>query len=148
MPGGYRPRPNKVLRKLGFLKTKAIARYFRSVMPGPVICPFGINHEVKGSTNANIFWDDFTTDVPEFTVRYRQKGGTLSGVEGNNEWFMSKTTTNQLTLWDLKAGTTYEYQVQKACVITQSDWSIVKQFTTFIADDEASVYECGITPNF
>ena len=127
--------------EIGLFKNQGFSEIFSFSYAGFCDLPFGINHEVKGSTNANIFWDDFTTEVPEFTVRYRQKGN-------NNEWFLSKTTTNQLTLWDLKAGTTYEYQVQKACVITQSDWSIVKEFTTFIADDEASVYECGITPNF
>ncbi|CAM4126065.1 AHH domain-containing protein [Zobellia nedashkovskayae] len=110
--------------------------------------PIGISHEVKGSTNANIFWDDFSTDIPEYTLRYRQKNDPLSAAEGGNEWFMNKTTSNQTTLWDLKAGTVYEYQVQKQCAVTGSDWSITKQFTTFIADDEASVYECGITPEF
>ena len=127
--------------EIGLFKNQGYSEIFSFSYAGSCDLPFGMNHEVKGSTNANIFWDDFSTDVPEYTVRYRQKGN-------DNEWFLSKTTTNQLTLWDLKAGTTYEYQLQKKCVITQSDWSITKEFTTFIADDEASVYECGITPNF
>ncbi|MEN1785525.1 MAG: fibronectin type III domain-containing protein, partial [Bacteroidota bacterium] len=104
--------------------------------------PTGIYHEVKGSTNTNIFWDDFSTDIPEYTVRYRQKN--ISGAE----WFFSKTAGNLLTLWDLKAGTTYEYQVMKKCSITEGDWSFGKQFTTFIADEETSLYECGINPDF
>lgn len=102
--------------------------------------PLGINHEVKGSTNANVFWDDFSTDVPEYNLRYRQKN-----VE-EAEWFTNKTSGNQTTLWDLKPGTIYEYQVQKQCAVTGSDWSIAKQFTTFIADEEAAVYDCNITP--
>ena len=127
--------------EIGLFKNQGYSEIFSFSYAGSCDLPFGINHEVKGSTNANIFWDDFTTDVPEYTIRYRQKGNT-------NEWFLSKTNTNQLTLWDLKAGTTYEYQLQKKCVVTGSDWSMAKQFTTFLADNEASVYQCGITPNF
>ena len=135
------------LEEIGLFKNQGFSEIYSFSYAGSCDLPLGINHEVKGSTNANIFWDDFSTEIPEYTVRYRQKGGSLSGAEAN-EWFLNKTTTNTTTLWDLKAGTTYEYQVQKACVITKSEWGVVKEFTTFIADDEASVYECGITPNF
>lgn len=127
--------------EIGLFKNQGYSEIFSFSYAGSCDLPFGINHEVKGSTNANIYWDDFTTDVPEYSIRYRQKGNT-------NEWFLSKTNTNQLTLWDLKADTTYEYQLQKKCVVTGSDWSMAKQFTTFLADNEASVYQCGITPNF
>ena len=89
-------------------------------------------------------WDDFTPDIPEYTIRYRQKSHQNVG----NEWFVIKTTANQTTLWDLKAGTTYEYQLQKKCELTGSKWSLVKQFTTNLTDNDASVYQCGITPNF
>ncbi|WP_227021022.1 fibronectin type III domain-containing protein [Arenibacter algicola] len=127
--------------EIGLFKNQGYSEIFSFSYAASCDLPIGINHEVKGSTNANIYWDDFTTDVPEYTIRYRQKGNT-------NEWFLSKTNTNQLTLWDLKAGTTYEYQLQKKCVVTGSDWSMAKQFTTFLADNKASVYQCGITPNF
>lgn len=127
--------------EIGLFKNQGYSEIYSFSYAGVCSLPISINHEVKGITNANIFWDDFSTDVPEYTVRYRKKGN-------ENAWFFNKTTSNTTTLWDLKAGTVYEYQVQKKCVVTQSDWSIVKQFTTFIADDEASVYECGITPDF
>ncbi|MET7030095.1 fibronectin type III domain-containing protein [Sediminicola luteus] len=127
--------------EIGLFKNQGYSEIYSFSYAGVCSLPSAINHEVKGSTNANIFWDDFSTDVPEYTVRYRKKGN-------DNEWFFNKTTSNTTTLWDLKAGTVYEYQVQKKCVVTQSDWGTVRQFTTFIADDEASVYECGITPDF
>ncbi|MBC8766595.1 fibronectin type III domain-containing protein [Arenibacter sp. BSSL-BM3] len=127
--------------EIGLFKNQGYSEIFSFSYAGTCDLPLGIGHEVKGSTNANIFWDDFSTEVPEYTIRYRQKGNT-------NEWFLNKTTTNQTTLWDLKAGTTYEYQLQKKCVVTGSEWSVTKQFTTFLADNEASVYQCGITPNF
>ncbi|WP_178346962.1 fibronectin type III domain-containing protein [Arenibacter palladensis] len=127
--------------EIGLFKNQGYSEIFSFSYAGSCDLPIGIGHEVKGSTNANIFWDDFSTEVPEYAIRYRQKGNT-------NEWFLNKTTTNQSTLWDLKAGTTYEYQLQKKCVVTGSEWSVTKQFTTFLADNEASVYQCGITPNF
>jgi len=127
--------------EIGLFKNQGYSEIFSFSYATACDLPSAITHEVKGSTNANIIWEDFATEIPEFTVRYRQKGN-------NNEWFESKTTTNLMTLWDLKAGTIYEYQLSKSCGITQSDWSLSKQFTTFIADDEDSVYECGIQPDF
>lgn len=129
--------------EIGLFKNQGYSEIFFFSYAGSCDLPIGISHEVKGSTNANISWDDFTTDIPEYTIRYRQK----SNQDGGNEWFLNKTTTNQTTLWGLKPGTTYEYQLQKKCVVTGSDWSTTQQFTTFLADNEASVYQCGITPN-
>ncbi|WP_273273884.1 fibronectin type III domain-containing protein [Maribacter polysiphoniae] len=134
-------RAKQGIEEIGLFKNEGYSEIFSFSYAGSCDLPLSLNHEVKGSTNANIFWEDFTTDIPEYTVRYRKKGD-------DNEWFLSKTTTNQLTLWDLKAGTTYEYQIQKKCTVTGSDWSLAKEFTTFIADDEASVYDCGINPDF
>lgn len=127
--------------EIGLFKNEGYSEIYSFSYASACELPSAITHEVKGSTNANIIWEDFATEIPEFTVRYRQKGN-------ENEWFESKTTTNLMTLWDLKAGTIYEYQVQKKCSITESIWSLSKQFTTFIADDEDSVYECGINPDF
>ncbi|MBD0776984.1 fibronectin type III domain-containing protein [Maribacter sp. ANRC-HE7] len=134
-------RAKQGIEEIGLFKNEGYSEIFSFSYAGSCDLPLSLNHEVKGSTNANIFWDDLTTDIPEYTVRYRKKGN-------DNEWFISKTTTNQVTLWDLKAGTTYEYQIQKKCTVTGSDWSLTKEFTTFIADNEASVYECGINPDF
>ncbi|RIV42065.1 fibronectin type III domain-containing protein [Flagellimonas pelagia] len=102
--------------------------------------PNGIRHEVKGANQANVLWDDPSMDVPEFTVRYRTKG------EGN-EWFLNRTTANWTTLWDLKTGTTYEYQVQKACTIAESGWSPIRQFTTNLQTEEEDLYQCGVSPS-
>lgn len=129
--------------EIGLFKNQGYSEIFSFSYSGSCELPIGVNHEVKGSTNANIFWEDFSTDVPEYTVRYRKK---TNG--GDASWFTTKTTTNTLTLWDLSAGTRYEYQIQKKCAVTQSDWSYAKEFTTHLADDESSVYECGINPDF
>ncbi|WP_143017583.1 hypothetical protein [Kriegella aquimaris] len=129
------------IEEIGLFKNQGYSEIYSFSYAGSCDLPIGINHEVKGSTIANVFWDDFSTDVPEYTIRYRKKGN-------DNQWFLNKTTSNQTTFWGLKAGTVYEYQVQKKCAVSSSDWGIKKQFTTFIADEEASVYECGITPDF
>ncbi|WP_282164952.1 hypothetical protein [Cellulophaga baltica] len=134
--------------EIGLFKNQGYSEIFSFSHASACDLPLGINHEVKGSTIANIFWDDFSTDVPEYTVRYRKKSSSNSSQGGASEWFFNKTTSNTTSLWDLKAGTTYEYQLQKKCPITKSEWSITKQFTTHIADNEESVYECGITPDF
>ncbi|WP_158974643.1 fibronectin type III domain-containing protein [Cellulophaga sp. L1A9] len=134
--------------EIGLFKNQGYSEIFSFSHASACDLPLGINHEIKGSTNANIFWDDFSTEVPEYTVRYRKKSSSNSSQAGGSEWFFNKTTSNTTSLWDLKAGTTYEYQLQKKCAVTKSEWSIAKQFTTHIADNEESVYECGITPDF
>ena len=127
--------------EIGLFKNQGNSEIFSFSYAGSCDLPLGVNHEVKGSTNANIVWDDFSTEIPEYTVRYRQKGN-------DNEWFESKTAGNLVTIWDLKPGTRYEYQLRKKCSVTESDWSFEKEFTTFIADDEDSVYDCNISPDF
>ena len=129
------------LEEIGLFKNQGFSEIYSFSYAGSCDLPLSINHEVKGSTNANIFWDDFSTDIPEYTVRYRQKN-----IEGA-EWFLAKTTTNEVTLWNLKAGTTYEYQLRKNCGITQSDWSFTKVFTTALEFEEESLLDCGVSPD-
>jgi len=129
------------IEEIGLFKNQGNSEIFSFSYSGNCDLPIGINHEVKGSTNANIFWEDFSTDVPEYSIRYRQKNVQ------DAEWFPAKTTTNELTLWDLKAGTTYEYQLSKKCNITQSDWSFTKEFTTALEFEEESVLDCGVSPD-
>ncbi|MBC6997701.1 fibronectin type III domain-containing protein [Cytophaga sp. FL35] len=129
------------LEEVGLFENQGYSEIYSFSYAGSCDLPLGINHEVKGSTNANIFWDDFSTDVPEYTLRYRQKN-----VEGA-EWFPAKTTSNILTLWNLKPGTTYEYQLSKKCNTVYSDWSLLKEFTTTLEFEEESVLDCGIAPN-
>ncbi|WP_047417035.1 fibronectin type III domain-containing protein [Cellulophaga sp. Hel_I_12] len=133
--------------EIGLFKNEGYSEIYSFSYATACDLPEGINHQVKGSTIANIFWEDFSNDVPEYTIRYR-KAPSNSPEGGEQEWFYNKTTSNTTSLWGLAAGTRYEYQIQKKCAVTKSDWSIAKQFTTHIADNEASVYECGITPDF
>ncbi|WP_318345419.1 deaminase domain-containing protein [Flagellimonas baculiformis] len=102
--------------------------------------PHGIRHEIKGAHQANVLWDDPSTEVPRFTVRYRAKGD-------GNQWFLNRTTANWTTLWDLRAGTTYEYQLKKTCTVAESDWSPIRQFTTHLQTEEDDLYQCGMSPD-
>ncbi|WP_067145672.1 fibronectin type III domain-containing protein [Pseudotamlana agarivorans] len=129
---------------IGLYKNQGYSEIFSFSYSSACDLPTNINHEVKGSSIASVFWDDFSNEVPEYVARYRVKSDSITDAA----WFYNKTTGNTTSLWGLKADTTYEYQVQKKCTVTKSNWSLAEQFTTFIADSEASVYECGITPDF
>ncbi|WP_343488161.1 fibronectin type III domain-containing protein [Allomuricauda sp. d1] len=134
--------------EIGLFENQGYSEIYSFGYSGICTLPTSISHQVKGSTNVNILWEDFTTDIPEFTIRYRQKASPTGGGLEGAEWFQTKTTANYITLWDLKPGTTYEYQVQKTCTLDQSDWSIAQEFTTALTNEETSLYECGITPDF
>ncbi|MHA7831414.1 MAG: fibronectin type III domain-containing protein [Flagellimonas sp.] len=102
--------------------------------------PNGIYHEVRGANQANIFWEDNSTSVPQFRVRYRARGN-------GNAWFYNQTTANWTTLWDLQADTAYEYQLKKTCAVAESDWSPLRQFTTNLETEEEDLYQCGVSPD-
>lgn len=128
--------------EIGLFKNQGHSEIYSFSYAGECGLPEGVTHEVKGKSNVNLYWTDLSTDVPEYTIRYRKKEGE------NNEWFYSKTTSNTTTLWDLTAGTTYEYQIAKSCGIVVSDFTPVDEFTTALENEEDSLYECGIDPNF
>ncbi|TKD65801.1 fibronectin type III domain-containing protein [Flavobacterium sp. ASW18X] len=128
--------------EIGLFKNQGHSEIYSFSYAGECGLPEGVTYEVKGKSNVNLYWTDFSTDVPEYTIRYRKKEGE------NNEWFYSKTTSNTTTLWDLTAGTTYEYQIAKSCGIVVSDFTPVDEFTTALENEEDSLYECGIDPNF
>ncbi|WP_202029768.1 fibronectin type III domain-containing protein [Galbibacter mesophilus] len=125
--------------EIGLFKNQGYSEIFSFVHTTPCKTPINVTHEVKGMREANIYWEDFSTDITEFTVRYREKGS-------DGAWFMSRSTANWVTLWDLRPGTVYEYQVAKQCALVTSDYSPVKTLTTFIANDESGLYNCGIPP--
>ncbi len=126
--------------EIGLFKNNGFSEIFWFNYTAPCDIPENVRHEVKGAQQANILWDDFTTDVPQFTVRYREKGN-------NNEWFFSRTNGNWITLWDLRGETTYEYQVNKGCLISESEYSPIQSFSTPLEDDQAGLINCGISPD-
>ena len=124
---------------IGLFKNQGHSEIFSFRYTSPCDLPTAIAVEVKGAHQVNLSWDDFTTDIPKFNIRYRKKGSAT-------DWFYSRTSTNWVTLWDLRADTTYEYQLNKACQISESAWSPAAYFTTTIEEDIATLANCGIPP--
>ncbi|WP_010182962.1 EndoU domain-containing protein [Aquimarina agarilytica] len=105
----------------------------------PCEAPKNISAEVKGIYKANIYWDENLDEITPYLIRYRQ-----ANVK-DAQWFTARTTEPWATLWDLKEGTTYEYQVSSQCPLGDSVFSEVKSFTTDITENEETYYNCGIT---
>lgn len=126
--------------EIGLFKNRGYSEIYSFSYATPCDLPISVTHETKGAHQVNISWDDFTTEIPKFKVRYRKKGSTT-------EWFYNQTSANWTTLWDLRADTTYEYQVNKICSISESDWTYINTFTTGTTQDETALYNCGIPPD-
>ncbi len=105
----------------------------------PCEAPKNISAEVKGIYKANIYWDENLDEITPYIIRYRQ--ANLKDAQ----WFMARTTEPWATLWDLKEGTTYEYQVSSKCQLGDSEFSEIKSFTTDVTENEETYYNCGIT---
>ncbi|MDX9694678.1 MAG: fibronectin type III domain-containing protein [Bacteroidales bacterium] len=93
-----------------------------------------ITSEVKRFNEALISWTPGFTNT-SFTVRYR-KANTPSA-----EWFEENRFVSDVTLNDLQAQTTYEYQVMAYCGTYDSDYSDIQTFTT--PEPAVSSFECG-----
>ncbi|MCK8524402.1 HNH endonuclease [Aquimarina sp. D1M17] len=126
--------------EIGLFKNQGYSEIYSFSYATPCEVPQSVSTEIKGAHQVNISWDDYTTEIPKFNVRYRKQGD-------NGEWFFSQTSANWVTLWDLRANTTYEYQVNKICAISESNWSTLDTFTTAEEQDESSLINCGIPPD-
>lgn len=124
---------------IGLFKNQGNSEIFSFRYSSPCDLPTSIAVEVKGAHQVNLSWDDFTTDIPKFNIRYRKKGSTT-------DWFYSRTATNWVTLWDLRANTAYEYQLNKACQVSESIWSPIAYFTTNTEEEIETLANCGIPP--
>ncbi|GAA4275921.1 deaminase domain-containing protein [Aquimarina mytili] len=126
--------------EIGLFKNQGYSEIFSFSYATPCDKPVSVTHESKGAHQVNIAWEDFTTEIPKFKVRYRKQGD-------NGEWFYSQTSANWITLWDLRSETTYEFQIRKLCSVSESDWTIIDTFTTGNEQDETALYNCGIPPD-
>ncbi len=126
--------------EIGLFKNQGYSEIFSFSYATPCDKPVSVAHETKGAHQVNISWEDFTTEIPKFKIRYRKQGD-------NGEWFYSQTSANWITLWDLRSKTTYEFQISKLCAVSESDWTSVDTFTTGNQQDETALYNCGIPPD-
>lgn len=134
-----RARPANGADDVSLFQNQGYSEIYSFVHLAPCEVPPNLRHETKGARQANILWDDPTTEVPEFTVRYREQ-------RQENIWYTNSTSANWTTLWNLKPGTHYEYQLRKYCGPGESGWSPLKEFTTPLETEEEDLYQCGISP--
>ncbi|MBA3648282.1 MAG: T9SS type A sorting domain-containing protein [Chitinophagales bacterium] len=101
----------------------AIVRYLAEGS-GPANCfsaPLWLFADNIGSTKATVHWDPLT-GANKYKVQYR--------VSGTKTWSSVNATTNEKTLKNLTASTTYEYRVKGICANGSSPWSNTSTFTT------------------
>ncbi len=95
--------------------------------------------EAKNTTSEKILWQG--VDHLRYNVQYRKKDTE------NAIWFEGGTINEYTTIYNLEPGTTYEFRVGGQCLDNEPfTYSQIYEFTTILADDKESTYNCGITP--
>ncbi|GAA4279015.1 EndoU domain-containing protein [Aquimarina mytili] len=95
--------------------------------------------EGKNPTTEKILWQG--VDHIRYNVEYRKKDAESS------IWFEGGTINEYTSIYNLEPGTTYEFRVGGQCLDNGPyTYSQIYEFTTTLADDEESTYNCGITP--
>ncbi|MFY7670842.1 hypothetical protein ACOSP6_07105 [Tenacibaculum sp. MEBiC06402] len=136
-----RARALQGLEEIGLFKNEGYSEIFWFSRTAPCQIPDGVSAEPKGTSKINVFWDQDPTLHSEYIIAYR---------EANNpdaNWFTKKTNSAWATIWDLKAGTTYEYKVKGKCQYQYSEYSELQYVTTDIVQNEDANYNCGIVPD-
>ncbi len=95
--------------------------------------------EAKNPTTEKIMWQG--VDHIRYNVEYRKKDAESS------IWFEGGTINEYTSIYNLEPGTTYEFRVGGQCLDNGPyTYSQIYEFTTTLANDEESTYNCGITP--
>ncbi len=101
--------------------------------------PTYILAEAKNTTSEKIYWQG--VNHLKYNVQYRKKD-----VE-NAIWFEGNAVNQNITIYNLEPGTTYEFRVGGQCMENGAyTYSQIYEFTTTIASNDAITYNCGITP--
>ncbi|WP_378187310.1 fibronectin type III domain-containing protein [Aquimarina sp. W85] len=95
--------------------------------------------EAKNPTSEKVLWQG--VDHKRYNVQYRKKDAE------NSIWFDSPTVNTHTTIYNLEPGTSYEFRVGGQCLDNGPfTYSQIYEFSTTIAADQESTYNCGITP--
>ncbi|WP_152538477.1 hypothetical protein [Aquimarina macrocephali] len=95
--------------------------------------------EAKNTTSEKILWQG--VDHLRYNVQYRKKDTE------NAIWFEGGTINDYTTIYNLEPATTYEFRVGGQCLDNGPfTYSQIYEFTTILAEDKESTYNCGITP--
>ncbi len=129
------------LEEIGLFKNEGFSEVFWFSRTEACKPPENITAEAKGLTKINVFWDQDPSIHSEYTIAYREAD------KPNAYWFTKRTNSSWATIWNLKAGTKYEYKVKGKCTYQYSEYSEVLYVTTDQVTNDDANYNCGIVPD-
>ncbi|WP_103068649.1 fibronectin type III domain-containing protein [Aquimarina sediminis] len=120
-------------------KNNGYSEIYHFTYTGSCAEPEYVLAEAKNTTTEKILWQGI--DHLRYNVQYRKKDTE------NAVWFDSSTINQYTNIYNLEPGTTYEFRVGGQCLDNGPfTYSQIYEFTTTLAADEESTYNCGITP--
>ncbi|MCG8208169.1 fibronectin type III domain-containing protein, partial [Tenacibaculum finnmarkense] len=129
------------LEEIGLFKNEGYSEVFWFSRTSPCQVPEGISAESKGLTKINVYWNEDPLAYSDYIIAYREAD------KPDAYWFTKKTNSAWATIWNLKAGTTYEYKVKGKCTYQYSEYSDIQYVTTEIITNDDANYQCGIVPD-
>ncbi|WP_299681690.1 fibronectin type III domain-containing protein [uncultured Tenacibaculum sp.] len=129
------------LEEIGLFKNQGFSEIFWFSRTAPCLVPENVSAEAKGTSKINVFWDQDPTVHSEYIIAYREADNP------DAHWFTKKTNSSWATIWNLKAGVTYEYKIKGKCTYQYSDYSEPQYITTDMVTNEDANYNCGIVPD-
>ncbi|WP_239704834.1 ADP-ribosyltransferase domain-containing protein [Tenacibaculum finnmarkense] len=129
------------LEEIGLFKNEGYSEVFWFSRTSPCQVPEGISAESKGLTKINVYWNEDPIAYSDYIIAYREAD------KPDAYWFTKKTNSTWATIWNLKAGTTYEYKVKGKCTYQYSEYSDIQYVTTEIITNDDANYQCGIVPD-
>ncbi|WP_160112214.1 fibronectin type III domain-containing protein [Aquimarina sp. AU58] len=120
-------------------KNDGYSEVYNFTYSGDCAEPAYILAEAKNTTSEKIYWQG--VNHLKYNVQYRKKD-----VE-NAIWFEGNAVNQNISIYNLEPGTTYEFRVGGQCMENGAyTYSQIYEFTTTIASNDAITYNCGITP--
>ncbi|WP_442266690.1 fibronectin type III domain-containing protein [Tenacibaculum sp. ZS6-P6] len=129
------------LEEIGLFKNQGFSEIFWFSRTAPCLVPENVSAEAKGTSKINVFWDQDPTIHSEYIIAYREADNPEA------HWFTKKTNSSWATIWNLKAGVTYEYKIKGKCTYQYSNYSEPQYITTDMVTNEDANYNCGIVPD-
>ena len=129
------------LEEIGLFKNQGFSEIFWFSRTAPCLVPENVSAEAKGTSKINVFWDQDPTVHSEYIIAYREADNP------DAHWFTKKTNSSWATIWNLKAGVTYEYKIKGKCTYQYSNYSEPQYITTDMVTNEDANYNCGIVPD-
>ncbi|RZS92437.1 fibronectin type III domain-containing protein [Aquimarina brevivitae] len=127
--------------EIGLFRNEGKSEIFWFSRTEPCAVPNGVAAQAQGMSKINVYWEENPALYSEYIIRYREAN------KPGAQWFTMKTNSGWATVWHLKPGTTYEYQVAGKCKYEESPFSEVQEVTTATEEDESADYNCGIVPD-